>query len=208
LPGRVDRPTTVSPSFLLALGISSSQSSMFRCSLWYSVPILPEYKPLSRRSLCLDGATSCLAVLYCFTYYIWDIWFLVIFVFRWSYRFVIPITVAARSEAWTVFARSNAGVVGSNPTGKHGCVCVRLFCVVLSCVCSGLATGWSPVQGVLPTVVGLRNWNKAFHGCPMLQSGSNRKERERGGERWVCNTPKSHLCSFVLVSILNLWNYI
>jgi hypothetical protein len=24
------------------------------------------------------------------------------------------------------------------------------FCVVLSCVGSGLATGWSPVQGVLP----------------------------------------------------------
>jgi hypothetical protein len=27
-----------------------------------------------------------------------------------------PITVAARCKAWTVFARSNAGVVGSNPT--------------------------------------------------------------------------------------------
>jgi hypothetical protein len=27
-----------------------------------------------------------------------------------------PITVAARSEAWTVFARSNTRIVGSNPT--------------------------------------------------------------------------------------------
>jgi hypothetical protein len=27
----------------------------------------------------------------------------------------MPITVAARSEAWRVFARSNAGIVGSNP---------------------------------------------------------------------------------------------
>jgi hypothetical protein len=26
------------------------------------------------------------------------------------------------------------------------------FCVVLSCVGRGLASGWSPVQGVLPTV--------------------------------------------------------
>jgi hypothetical protein len=48
-----------------------------------------------------------------------------------------PITVAARSEAWTIFARSNAGVVGSNPTQGMG-VCLPLFCV---CVGSGLATG-------------------------------------------------------------------
>jgi hypothetical protein len=27
-----------------------------------------------------------------------------------------PITVAARSKTWTVFARSKAGIVGSNPT--------------------------------------------------------------------------------------------
>jgi hypothetical protein len=30
-------------------------------------------------------------------------------------------------------------------------VCVSSV-LVLSCICSGLATGWSPVQGVLPTV--------------------------------------------------------
>jgi hypothetical protein len=36
-----------------------------------------------------------------------------------------PITVAARSKASTVFARSNAGIVGSNPTkGMDICVCV------------------------------------------------------------------------------------
>jgi hypothetical protein len=36
---------------------------------------------------------------------------------------------------------------------------VRLFCVcVILCVGSGLATGWSPVQGILPTVYRLRNW--------------------------------------------------
>jgi hypothetical protein len=30
-------------------------------------------------------------------------------------RILVPITVAARSKAWTVFARSDAGIVGSNP---------------------------------------------------------------------------------------------
>jgi hypothetical protein len=36
-------------------------------------------------------------------------------------------------------------------------VFVRLFCVrVLLCIGSGLATGWSPVNGVLPTVYRLR----------------------------------------------------
>jgi hypothetical protein len=36
-----------------------------------------------------------------------------------------PVTVAAQSKARTVFARSNAGIVGSNPTQDMGvCVCV------------------------------------------------------------------------------------
>jgi hypothetical protein len=66
--------------------------------------------------------------------------------------FASPITVAAWSQTWTVFARSNAGIVGSNPTQGMD-VCVRLFCVcVVPCVGSGLATGWSPVQEILPTV--------------------------------------------------------
>jgi hypothetical protein len=43
----------------------------------------------------------------------------------------LPIKVAARSEAskaWTDFARSNPGIVGSNPTQGIN-ICVRLFCV-------------------------------------------------------------------------------
>jgi hypothetical protein len=67
------------------------------------------------------------------------------------------ITVAAQSKAWTVFARSNTGVVGLNPTRIMD-VCVRVFCFcVVLCVGSGLTTGWSPVQGVLPTKYRLRN---------------------------------------------------
>jgi hypothetical protein len=59
-----------------------------------------------------------------------------------------PSTLAARSKSWTVFARSNAGIVGSNLNqGVNVCLCLRLFrvCVVLR-VGSGLATGWSLVQ--------------------------------------------------------------
>ena len=35
----------------------------------------------------------------------------------------LPVPVAARSKAW-VFGRSPAEIVGSNPTGGHGCLCV------------------------------------------------------------------------------------
>jgi hypothetical protein len=54
------------------------------------------------------------------------------------------IRVAARSKAWTVFDRSNTGIVGSNPTqGMDVCV----YSVFVLDV--GLATGWSLIQGVL-----------------------------------------------------------
>jgi hypothetical protein len=44
-------------------------------------------------------------------------------------KFALPITVAARSKAWTVFALSNTGIMGSNQnSGKDVCV------FVLSCV--------------------------------------------------------------------------
>jgi hypothetical protein len=56
-----------------------------------------------------------------------------------------PVSVAVRSKAL-----SNIKILGSNFTGGMD-VCVRLFYVVL-CVGSGLAMGWSPVQGVLPNV--------------------------------------------------------
>jgi hypothetical protein len=47
---------------------------------------------------------------------------------------LLPITVAAQPKAWTVFARSNAGNVGSNPTQGMD-VCVYVYSVfVLSCV--------------------------------------------------------------------------
>jgi hypothetical protein len=44
------------------------------------------------------------------------------------YVFLLSITLAARSKARNVFARSMTGIVGSNPTQAMN-VCVRLFCV-------------------------------------------------------------------------------
>jgi hypothetical protein len=52
-----------------------------------------------------------------------------------------PITVAAGSKARTIFARSNTGVMDSNPTRSMD-VCLRLICdCVFLCVGRGLATG-------------------------------------------------------------------
>jgi hypothetical protein len=44
----------------------------------------------------------------------------------------MPVTVAARSKALTVFARLKAGIVGSNPT--HGMDACAFILFVLFCV--------------------------------------------------------------------------
>jgi hypothetical protein len=45
---------------------------------------------------------------------------------------------------------------------------------------SGLATGWSPIQWVLPTVLGLRNWSETKRVTDVLCSnGSKREKREK-----------------------------
>jgi hypothetical protein len=68
--------------------------------------------------------------------------------------------MAAPYKAWTLVARSNAGIVGSDPTQGMD-VSVRLFyvCVVL-CLGSGLAMGSSGVQGVLSTVYRIKKLKK------------------------------------------------
>jgi hypothetical protein len=63
----------------------------------------------------------------------------------------VLITVATRSKARTVFARSNSGVVGSNATLATD-ICVCLYCLALSCVRRGLAPGWSYVLRVILTL--------------------------------------------------------
>jgi hypothetical protein len=58
--------------------------------------------------------------------------------------------MAMQSKACIVFNHLNTGIMGSNPT--QGMDVSVFFCVMLSCVGSGLAMGWSPIQGVLPNV--------------------------------------------------------
>jgi hypothetical protein len=60
------------------------------------------------------------------------------------------VTVAARSKPCTVFARLDAGIVGSNPTHGTDFCCVYAF--ILCLCCPVFATGLSPIQGVLPFV--------------------------------------------------------
>jgi hypothetical protein len=77
-----------------------------------------------------------------------------------NYKKTMPITLVVLSKAWTVFARSDAGIVGSNPTQGMD-ICVHLFCVyVVLCVDIGLSTGWSPIQGVLPTAYRIKKLKK------------------------------------------------
>jgi hypothetical protein len=65
-----------------------------------------------------------------------------------------PVTVAERSKACSVFARSEAVTVVSNPTqGMDVWDMYAFFCVcVILCLGSGLETGQSLVQGVLQSV--------------------------------------------------------
>jgi hypothetical protein len=47
--------------------------------------------------------------------------------------FFLPVTVAERSKACTVFARSEAGIVGLNPTEGMGVWYVYVFILCLCC---------------------------------------------------------------------------
>jgi hypothetical protein len=67
--------------------------------------------------------------------------------------------------------------VGSNPTLGMG-VCVRLFCVcVVLCVGNGLATGCSPVQGVLPTVYRIKKLKKRRRSKGLYSHRERERER-------------------------------
>jgi hypothetical protein len=60
---------------------------------------------------------------------------------------------------------------GFQSHSQHGCLyCVHLFCLCCS-VCIGLGTGWSPFQGVLPTVYRikkLKSGQRPTKGCTAI----------------------------------------
>jgi hypothetical protein len=86
-----------------------------------------------------------------------------------------PVTVAERSKAYTIFACSEVGIVGLNPNKAWMIgMCVFLFCVcVFLCLGRGLATSWSLVHGVLPSLKPSWNWEISS----ALQSGSERRNK-------------------------------
>jgi hypothetical protein len=74
--------------------------------------------------------------------------------FTWSYGSVKAENVTERSKTWTVFARLEAGILGSNPTQGIDVWCVYVFILCLCCpvLGRGLATSCPLAQGVLPSV--------------------------------------------------------
>jgi hypothetical protein len=75
--------------------------------------------------------------------------------FNYLYEQIIskPITVAARSKAWNCLCLLERGL--RIPLKAWMSVCLYFVCFFLFC-----ATGWSPVQGVLPTTCKIKKLKK------------------------------------------------
>jgi hypothetical protein len=64
---------------------------------------------------------------------------------------------------------------GFESHSRHGCLCAFILCLCCSVYSRGLATSWSPVQGVLPTVYMI----KKLQSGQSLTKGSRAIQRER-----------------------------
>jgi hypothetical protein len=106
--------------------------------------------------------------------------------------------VASLSKARTFFALSNTGIVDSNPTRGMD-VSVRSF---YACVCvgSGLATVWSTVQGVVPTVYKIKELKKR----PRSNKRTLARQMCSGEPYFICyDICASYLISTKLISLEN-----
>jgi hypothetical protein len=86
-------------------------------------------------------------------------------------------------------------------------LCWQVVCsvFVLSCVGSGLATGWSLVQGVLPTDLGLRNWSetKRFSDALCSKGGATGERDMKYLNFEVLTMVKLHVLTFWVISPFN-----
>jgi hypothetical protein len=97
---------------------------------------------------------------------------------------------------------------------RHGCLyCVRLFCVCVDLyVGSGLETGWSPVQGVLPTAYRVKKLkkkktprsNKALYCHRWMDGWMDGRTTDRQAEQ---NCIQLSFLTHVLLSLNNLSTY-
>jgi hypothetical protein len=71
------------------------------------------------------------------------------------YRQYIPVTVAERSRAWSCLRSRGRRDRGFESHAGHVCLLFVLSTLFGLCTCRGIATSWSPVQGVLLTVLNL-----------------------------------------------------
>jgi hypothetical protein len=87
---------------------------------------------------------------------------------------------------------------------RYGCLSAFIL-FVLSCVGGGLATGWSPVQGVLPIVYKIRSWRLVLMGNRPEDTVRNVKEEaiilQNVGPRFV-----DSLCVYFRLLNRVLWN--
>jgi hypothetical protein len=115
---------------------------------------------------------------------------------------------AARSKAWTVFARLNAGIVGSNPTeGMDVCVYSEFVCRQRPCD-GPITRPRSPTDGLK-----LRNWSetKRFTDALWSKLGATGK-RQRETVPPAVSMVKKSICGWKHIDIallhptkLHLW---
>jgi hypothetical protein len=75
-------------------------------------------------------------------------------------------------------------------------VCVYVWVILCLCIGRGLATSWSPAQGVLPTVLRSRKpkWNWEFHGGrPRPNWGCSAKEKNIQSLTILCGSRRNDL---------------